>query len=145
MATLLTLNADLDQSGTGWHAIKTYCGPTIGWGIAYQKPSQLIAAAGTYQLDGSAGTILVNVAASVTIQLPSVAVYVQQALQRPEASFEKVIVIKDIGGNAALHPITITPFGTDKIDGFSSLTIIQNRAFTQLYPLSDLSGWFRAE
>ena len=49
------------------------------------------------------------------------------------------IRVKDIKGDAATNNITITPNGTDTIDGLSSLVINSNYGGYFLYPVS--GGW----
>ena len=134
---------DLDQSGSAYQGIKVYLGPSLGWVQSQVKPQVKVTSAGTTTIQPGTSLVLINVAASVTIQLPSVAAWVREFAYNPATAFDRSIWIKDLGGNAALFPITITPFGADQIDALAgSFTIIQNRMLLRLYPLNDLSGWF---
>jgi|GEM_PF-3360365 len=57
------------------------------------------------------------------------------------------LTFKDVGGNFAAHPLTITPFGTDLIDGqttpSTSITLSTNRQGVTLVPFNDgvNTGW----
>jgi hypothetical protein len=143
MGSTLTLNTDLDQSGTSFQRVRVYSGPTLGWMDVYDKPSQVVTLAGTTTLIGPVGTVLVNVAGAVTLNLPMVASYIQQSFGMPAVPFERLITVKDIGGNANTFHITIVPNGTDKIDGVNANSIIAtNFGVTRFYPLNDMSGWY---
>ena len=135
--------ADLDQGGVVLQRTKVYMGPTLGWMEAYVRPETNVTAGGTYNVTLGDNVILVNVAATVTIQLPDVPLWLNQFRSRsPIAIFEGSIFIKDIGGNAAAFNITVTPFGTQTIDNLAQSFIIgQNRADLRLYPKPDASGW----
>ena len=139
----LTGSIDLDKSGNVFQGLRIYLGPSLGWVMTRVKPEFFITAAGTYTLTTDVGVTMVNVAASVSIILPDVSQWVSEFAYNPGTSFERAIWIKDLGGNAAAFPITITPFGTQAIDAVpSAMQITTNHQLARLYPLSDLSGWF---
>lgn len=50
---------------------------------------------------------------------------------------------KDVGGNFALHNLTITPNGAETIDGAASLILATNRQYITLVPANDgtSTGW----
>ncbi len=134
---------DLDQSGLAYQTANIYLGPTLGWVRMQIGPVQNITSVGTYTLDPNSSRVLVNVAGAVTINIPSVSSWMKEAFQRPATAFDRSIWIKDFGGNAAAHPITVHPFGSDKVDNRAiDYTIIQAYQLIRLYPLNDLTGWF---
>lgn len=140
---MVTAATDLDKSGLNFQRTRVYRGPSLGWSDVFVGPSQDVTAAGTTTLGAGASVVLVNVAGLVTIQLPDVASWIQENFSRPNNSFQGAIWIKDLGGHAAAFNITVTPFGSQKIDNLAqSFTILQNRQLLRLYPLNDSSGWF---
>lgn len=137
--------ADLDKSGNPYQRVRINLGPTLGWYIVNVQPlTQLdITVAGTFVVSAGVNLIMVNVAGLVTVQLPDVTLWVQQSLVLDVSTYQGALWIKDLGGHAAAFNITVTPFGTQKIDNLAqSFTLVQNRQLLRLYPLSDLSGWF---
>lgn len=50
---------------------------------------------------------------------------------------------KDVGGNFALHNLTITPNGVETIDGAASLVLATNHQYVTLVPANDgtTTGW----
>jgi hypothetical protein len=101
-----------------------------GGGGTFPPTQQLVTAAGTTTLSSAGIAALINVAAAVTIVLPA------------PANVADVVWVKDLGGNAAAHPITIAPSAGTFIDGLSSFSIIINFGILRLYALSGLSGWY---
>lgn len=134
--------SDLDQSGSSWQKVRAWLGPSLGWGEVQVRPTRTISAGGTFSIVGGDQVILVNVAATVNVQLPDVRLWVQETANQPATGFERSIWVKDLGGNAASFNITITPFGTQKIDLQSSFVMNAARQFVRLYPLNDLTGWY---
>lgn len=51
-----------------------------------------------------------------------------------------ILSVEDIKGTAAAHPITITPNGTEKIDGLSSIQLANAYGFFTLRPYT-ATGW----
>ena len=140
---ILPGSMDLDQGGNAFQSMRVYLGPSLGWVRTRIKPEFFITAAGVYTLATDVGVVFVNVAASVTINLPDVSGWVQEFAYNPATAFERAIWIKDLGGNATAFPITITPFGAQAIDAVpATIQIATNYQLLRLYPLSDLSGWF---
>lgn len=76
-----------------------------------------------------------TVSQATTITLPSIALWMRQ----PYGMIP--LLIKDGKGDADVYNITITPYGSDLIDGLASWVIASQLAAVQLRPLSDLSGW----
>lgn len=53
------------------------------------------------------------------------------------------VTFKDVGGNFAAHPLTITAFAGDNIDGLGSFFLTANRQAVTLVPFNDgtNTGW----
>jgi hypothetical protein len=67
--------------------------------------------------------------AAKTVNLPSVS-----------SRIGRVLTIKDTNGKSGTYPITITPAGSDTIDGATSYVISQNYDFITLTAVSDTLG-----
>jgi hypothetical protein len=134
---------DLDQSGAGWHKVRTWLGPSLGWVDTQVKPSRYVNVAGSYQVLAGDGIIFVNASGLVTLQLPDVRLWVTEPACQPATAFERAIWIKDLGGNATAFPITIQPFTGQSIDMLGTpYTISVNRQLARLWPLINLTGWW---
>jgi hypothetical protein len=124
------------------HKTKVFLGPSLGWVEMEVRPARTITAAGSYLVLPGDSVIHVNVAGLVTVRLPDAVLWVQEPGYQPATGFERAIWVKDLGGHATAFPITITPFGSQKIDFLPSFQIVQNRQLVRLYPLNDMSGWY---
>lgn len=133
---------DLDGGGRYYQQARVYLGPTLGWVMVQVKPERTISAAGTTTLAVGDSIVFVNVNGLVTVRLPKVADWVNEKVLTPGATFEQAIWIKDMGGFAGAQNITVTPNGSDLIDGLASFTIVQAYMLLRLYPLNNLTGWF---
>ena len=142
MPATLNLNPDLDQSGTSFQRVKVWQGPSLGWTEVFIKPSQRITTGGVTTLTGGSSVVLVDVAATVTLNLPDVTRWISQPAGQPSTSLERILVVKDFGGHAASFNITIDGFGTQTIDGSLTATISTNFGYLRLYPLNSGAGWF---
>lgn len=136
--------ADLDQSGGFPQYVRTYLGPTVGWVMLPVDPETFIAAGPSYTVARFDSRVMLNATGTpvTSIQLPDVVDWVRCAFQRVQSAFDRSLWIKDYAVQAAAHPITVTPFGAQTIDGLGSFQIINNRALLRLYPLSNLAGWY---
>lgn len=123
---------DLDQGGTIRLWEKTYLGPSLGWIMLQVSSIVNVIAGGTTQVPAGTTLVTVNVAAAVTLQLPS-SIPILGNVTTP-------LTIVDVGGFAAANNITILPFGTERIMGLASLTISSNFAGFNLLPVSG-GGW----
>jgi len=133
---------DLDQSGFGWQKTRVYLGPSLGWVESQVRASRTITTAGTFNVNPGDSIIFIPVAGSVQILLPDVRAWIQEPAYQPATGFERAIWIKDLG-QAAFFPRTVTPFGSQQIDGLAqSFQIVQNRQLMRLYPMIDMTGWF---
>lgn len=136
--------ADLDQSGNAFQQIRVSLGPSLGTVMMQVRPTRFITSGGSVTLAAGDSVVMVNVAASVTINLPSVASWIKESAYNPMTAFERAIWIKDLGGNAAAFPITIQPVTLENIDATFNKTLNTAHAIARLYPLPDLTGWFVA-
>jgi hypothetical protein len=139
----MPLPSDLDKGGAYSQKQRVWFGPTEGWKDSFVLPSVTITSGGVTNLPAGISLLLIDVAATVTINLPSAIVVLQQTAYQPANGIERSIWIKDFGGNAAAFNITVNPFGTEKFDKtLTQLIIGQNRQLVRLYPLGDGTGWF---
>lgn len=132
---------DLDQGGTFRQTQRVYMGPSLGW---VQAPSQTVlpvTAGGVTTLLRGMNLVLVNVNAAVTIQLPSSIATTAGPQAIPFQSVVVPVVVLDQGGFAAAHPITILPFGAERIDGLASISIGVAFGAYVLRPETTLGGW----
>jgi len=134
---------DLDQSGNSYQDVDVYLGPSLGWTTVRVRPETLVTVGGSTTLLPDASVVLVNVAATVTLNLPNVATWVKEIGARPTTAFERSIYIKDFGQNAGTFNITVHPFAGQRIDGSLSDYVINNTGqMLRLYALNDFSGWY---
>jgi hypothetical protein len=139
----MPLPVDLDKGGAYAQKQKVWFGPTLGWLDEFGLPSVTIISGGVTAVPAGVALLLVDVAATVTLNLPSALVVLQQTAYQPANGIERSIWIKDFGGNAAAFNITINPFGAEKFDKtLTQLVMGQNRQLVRLYPLGDGTGWF---
>jgi len=115
--------ADLDQSGFARWTVPMGFGPSVGATTMLARGTLVITAAGTYNLDISITRVEVNVAAAVTINLPSGVAPTAPAITIPKPYFKNRITILDTGGNANSFPITINPAAGQNISGQGSVSL----------------------
>lgn len=133
---------DLDQGGTFRQWTRAYMGPSVGWIDVPNLNILLITAAGTYAIDPSTSMIQVNVAALVTITLPSCANPPAGAQALPRLFADNPITIVDIGGNAQSFPITIQRNNvSESIMGLASIDIGTNYGAYTLAPNATTLEW----
>jgi hypothetical protein len=133
---------DLDLSGTSRQWRRTYLGPSVGWIMAPLQNLQPITAAGTYNIDPSTNLIEVNVAAAVTIVLPSCQNPAAGAQAQPQLFAKNPITIIDIGGLAASNNITINPNNVaETVMGLTSIKIATNYGGFTLQPIPSQKTW----
>jgi hypothetical protein len=133
---------DLDQSGVSRQWSQTYLGPSVGWIWRPLQNVQPITAAGTYTIDPSTNLIEVNVAAAVTIILPSCQLPAAGVQAQPRLFASNPITIVDIGGNAASNNITINPNNpAETVMGLASIKIATAYGGFTLQPVSAQKTW----
>jgi hypothetical protein len=98
---------------------------------------------GTYAVAPGTGVVMVDSMGAVTINLPDVRKWVQETAYMPATGFERAIVVKDLGGNAATANITVTPAAGQFIDKtVASIVMSAANQVLCLLPLRDMSGWY---
>jgi hypothetical protein len=133
---------DLDQGGVSRQWERTYLGPSVGWIWRPLQNVLPIAAAGTYAIDPSFNLIEVNVAAAVTIVLPSCQTPAAGAQAQPRLFAGNPITIIDTGGNAAANNIVINPNNpSETVMGLSWIKIQTNYGGFTLLPVSAQRTW----
>lgn len=135
--------SQLDQGGSNAQWVRTWLGPTLGWAMLPVMPELIVTTAGAYTAPAFSSRILLN-AAVTSVQLPSVSQWMEATLPLANiAAFDRSLWIKDYAGNASVgNPITITPAGTDTIDGLASFQISTPNDLIRLYPMTNLVGWY---
>lgn len=135
---------DLDQGGTSRQYIRVYLGPSVGW-ITTPAPSGSIlpiTAAGTYAIDPSVTLIIVNVAGTVILVLPSAKTPTVGPQAQPGLFAQTPITIVDIGGNAVAHPIIIRPNNvSETIMSLTQISLSSNYGGYTLKPIDSMPGW----
>ena len=117
-------------------------GPSVGWVDLPGINPYEITAAGTYTITPDTSIIRVNVAGAVNIYLPSCLDPGVPAITKPAAFAKTTLVVIDIGGNAAAHPITLYPASVaENIMGLASVQISTNYGGYTLKPSNTQKGW----
>ena len=116
---------DLDQGGFFRETTRIYQGPSIGWtqGAAPSTSAILVTTAGTTVIQPGISLVHVNVAGSVTIQLPTSKGSPAGAGAQPGTWLQRLVSVNDLGGNAGTYPITVLPVAGETIAGSPSATI----------------------
>jgi hypothetical protein len=134
---------DLDRSGYFRPTYKGYLGPSIGWTSVFTPNSSIsITQPGTYTVDLSTNYVAVNsTAGPVTVILPPATQPAVGAIAIPGPFTTTPVRVVDVGGQAALHPITITPQPGETIMGLASIQINVNFGGYNLAPNSSAHMW----
>lgn len=136
---------DLDQGGLQRNWTPQWCGPSVGWIWVPTQEASLaaITVPGTYNIDLSTTLVTVNVAGSVTVNLPAITfpTYGGAGMAQPGRFAIKPVTIVDIGGNAGTFAITIAPASGENIMGLTSITISIDYGGYTLNPSSPQKGW----
>jgi hypothetical protein len=133
--------ADLDQGGIGRRWVNEALGPSVGWTRGAARSVFNIAAGGTYSIDLSITDVFVNVAGSVTINLPPAKDPAVPAITIPGGYVKANVRILDVGGHALANPITVNAAVGEAINGITSQSINTNFGSLFLEPTSEGSGW----
>lgn len=136
-ATSRYLN-DSAVQGQTWTYGKFDMGPTYGLVRRPLFQDLIITEAGDYTVQPYDFQIIIRktVPEITTVFLPDITLWMRQ----PFGMWP--LIIKDGSNNAQDFNITVTPFGSQKIDLLDSFVIIENGLCMTLRPLSDLSGWW---
>jgi hypothetical protein len=134
---------DLDQSGNPEQVVRVNLGPTLGWVNVRVNPAQSINISGIYNVAPGTGVVMVDSIGPVTVNLPDVTKWVQESAYMPATGFERAILIKDLGGNAATANITVKSAAGQFIDKtIASFIMATANEVLCLLPLRDMSGWY---
>lgn len=136
---------DLDQGGTYRQFVRRFLGPSVGW-VWTPEDSVLPVTSATATVVWGTTVVTISRNGTVGIQLPSSKAPVGVvAGALPGGSLILPVTIIDVGGFASdTNIITITPFGTEKIDGLSSWTITNPYGRITLTPPDLTSGGWNA-
>lgn len=140
----MTSQTDLDQGGTYRQFVRRFLGPSVGW---VWTPEDSVLSVTTTNATVVWGTTVVTVDFNgvVGIQLPSSKAPSVAAGAVPGGSLILPVTIIDIGGLASgTNIITITPFGSETIDGLASWTITNPYGRITLTPPDLNSGGWNA-
>ena len=134
--------ADLDRGGFSRRFALERMGPSVGLVPLPTRSSMLITVGGSYFVDLSTTHVAVNVAAAVSITLPSLLDPNVPAIAVPGGYVKATVRIEDIGGHAQAFPITVlTASLSEFIAGATSTTINTNFGSLFLDPNSPTANW----
>jgi hypothetical protein len=120
---------------------RVWKGPSLGWQFVPVTPQLVVTSTAPLVLSKFASRVLLK-AACTSVTLPLCSQWMTENFQGVTA-FDRSIWIKDLGLNASVgSPITITPAGSDQIDGLASFLIVTAGALIRLYPLTDQTAWY---
>lgn len=134
---------DLDQGGTFRQWVRTYMGPSVGWVSVPVDAVLNITAGGTYPIARGTSLILLNVNASVTLNLPSSKASPQGPQAIPGQWVINPVTVIDIGGfaNPGTVDYLIVPSGTEKVSGLNNVILATPRGTVILIPILTTGGW----
>ena len=139
----MSSQTDLDQGGTRRQMQRVYAGPSVGWQYIPQTTVLPITTTGTTTVARGMNMVLVNVNATVSVQLPSSlrSAAGPQAIPGQDLIYPTVVV--DAGGfaNSTTAKITILPAAGETIDGLASITIEAPYGAYVLQPKIETGGW----
>lgn len=125
--------------GQIWGWMRIDAGPTIGLVRRPMFNDKFITSGTSYTVQPFDFQLLIAVNADFSVNLPLVNTW----MKSPYGLFP--IFVKDNGGFADTHPITVVPAGSDLIDGLDPVAnptqIIAKYGSLSLRPKSDLTGW----
>jgi hypothetical protein len=134
----MTSLSDFDQGGTVRSFTTMDLGPSVG---LVRLPSSLlpITAPGVYQLQTGITLVEISVAGAVSIRLPS-STNPKSAMAQGSLFGNQSITLVDVGGFAGANPITVLPFGSEKIMGLVSFVLGTPYDAATLVPIPP-GGW----
>ena len=134
---------DLDQGGTFRQWVRCFMGPSVGWVPVPVDAVLEITAGGAVSIARGTSLILLNVNASVTINLPSSKAAPQGPQAIPGQWVVNPVTIVDKGGfaNPGVVDYLINPAGTEKISGLSQVALASPYGSVILNPILSTGGW----
>lgn len=139
----MSSQTDLDQGGTFRQWVRTYMGPSVGWVSVPVDAVLDITAGGTYTIARGTSLILLNVNASVTLNLPSSKASPTGSKTIPGQWVINPVTIVDRGGfaNPGVVDYLINPTGTEKISGLAQVALASPYGSLILNPILGSGGW----
>lgn len=134
---------DLDQGGTFRQWTRQWMGPSVGWVNVPVDAVLDITAGGVYTIARGTSLILLNVNASVTLNLPSSKASPKGPQAIPGQWVINPVTILDQGGfaNPGTVDYLINPSGTELISGLPNVTLAAPHGTVILIPLLVTGGW----
>ena len=134
---------DLDQGGTFRQWTRMYMGPSVGWVSVPVDAVLSITAGGTYTIARGTSLILLNVNASVTLNLPSSKASPQGPQALPGQWVVNPVTIVDSGGfaNPGFVDYLINPLGAERISGLTQVALASPYGSLILNPILSTGGW----
>jgi hypothetical protein len=127
--------------GVEWQSMLVNLGPSLGWQQTFIAPSKIYLVPPNIILTSKDSFVLVNTSSPASVQMPDVVAWVRGVAAQQCPPFGRLILIKDLTGNAAVNNITVIAFQGQKIDGAPSVVLNTNFGVLHLYPRPDLVGW----
>jgi len=139
----MSSQTDLDQGGTFRQWVKMFMGPSVGWIPVPVDAVLNITSGGTYPIARGTSLILLNVNASVTLNLPSSRAAPQGPQAIPGQCFINPVTVADIGGfaNPGTVDYSIVPAAGETISGLASVNLATPRGTVILVPILTTGGW----
>lgn len=139
----MSSQTDLDQGGTFRQWTKVFMGPSVGWLTVPVDAVLDITAGGTYTIARGTSLILINVNASVTLNLPSSKASLAGPQAIPGQWVINPVTIVDIGGfaNPPTVDYLVVPFGTERISSLASVELAAPFGSLILNPILVTGGW----
>lgn len=134
---------DLDQGGTFRQWTKMWMGPSVGWVPVPVDAVLNVTAGGAISIARGTSLILLNVNASVTLNLPSAKATPQGPQAIPGQWVINPVTIVDVGGfaNPGTVDYNIVPSGAETISGLASVLLASPRGTIILNPILTTGGW----
>lgn len=132
---------DLDQGGTFRQWTKMFMGPSVGWVPVPIDAVLNITTGGTFTIARGTSLILINVDASVTLNLPSSKASVAGPQALPGQWVINPVTVVDIGGFADTRTYLIVPNGSETISGLANVQLASERGSLILNPILSTGGW----
>lgn len=134
---------DLDQGGTFRQWTRMYMGPSVGWVPVPIDAVLEVTAGGAITIARGTSLILLNVNASVTLNLPSSKASPTGPQAIPGQWVVNPVTIVDKGGfaNPGVVNYLVNPFGTEKISGLSQIQLAAPFGSLILNPILSIGGW----
>jgi hypothetical protein len=134
---------DLDQGGTFRQWTRMYMGPSVGWVSVPVDAVLEIVAGGAVTIARGTSLILLNVNASVTLNLPSSKASPQGPQAVPGQWIVNPVTIVDKGGfaNPGTVNYLVNPNGSELISGLAQVSLASAYGSLILNPILSTGGW----